>query len=122
MKLQKVAIVITVVNLLVLGLLVFEITPKAAGDVLESVKTRRFELVDGAGKVRVQINTEESGEVIFRLRDASGTIRTKFGADAEGSGLVLMDDRTEATVQIRSDKKGSGITIIDREGRKTTYK
>jgi hypothetical protein len=47
-------------------------TAPAASDVL---RVRVFELVDGHGQVRAQLNVEDSGEVVFRLRDADGTIR-----------------------------------------------
>ena len=69
--------------------------------------------MDANGKVRAQFNTEETGEVVLRLRGPDGTIRTKFAAGNNGAGLVLMDERTEATVQIRANKDGGGISLFD---------
>ena len=82
------------------------------------VRTKAVELVDDGGKVRAQLNVESNGEVVFRLRDPQGTIRAKFGADERGAGLLSMDDRTEATVQIRSGKNGGDISLFGRDGKK----
>jgi hypothetical protein len=50
------------------------------------------------------------------MRDAKGTIRVKLGANEDGSGLVLMDDRTELTVQIRANRAGPSVKLIDKNG------
>lgn len=122
MKLQRVAIVLTIINLLLLGFTIFEVRSEADGVVSPVVKTQRFELIDAAGKIRAQLNVEDNGEVLLRFRDREGTIRTKFGAGDDGSALLLMDERTEATVRIRADKKGGGIVLYDREGTKHEIK
>jgi hypothetical protein len=122
MKFQRIAIVFSVFNLLLLVFLLTQSPSTAQQDVVPVVRTRAFELVDENGKVRAQINVEKTGEVVFRLRDAKGTIRSKFAAGESGAGLVLMDDRTEATVQIRSNQGGGNMVLIDREGRERTIK
>jgi hypothetical protein len=122
MKFQRIAIVFSVINLLLLIFLLAQSPSTAQQDVVPVVRTRAFELVDEGGKVRAQINVEKTGEVVFRLRDAKGTIRSKFGASESGSGLSMMDDRTEATVQIRSNQAGGNMILIDREGRERTVK
>jgi len=122
MKFQRIAIVFSVFNLLLLVFLLAQSPSTAQQDILPMVRTRAFELVDENGKARAQINVEKTGEVVFRLRDAKGTIRSKFGASESGSGLSMMDDRTEATVQIRSNQAGGNMILIDREGRERTVK
>lgn len=116
MKFQRVAIGFSVLNLLLLLFLLAQVPSTAQQSVTPIVRTRAFELVDENGKIRAQINLEKTGEVVFRLRDAKGTIRSKFAAGEDGSGLSLMDDRTEATVQIRANQSGGGIILIDRKG------
>jgi hypothetical protein len=54
------------------------------------------------------------------MRDAKGTIRSKFSASEDGSGLSMMDNRTEATVQIRANP--ASITLIDKEGHERVVK
>ena len=122
MKYQRIAIVFSVLNLLLLFFLLAQVPSDAQQNVTPLVRTRAFELVDENGKTRAQINVEKTGEVVFRLRDAKGTIRAKFGADEDGSGLSMMDDRTEATVQIRANQSGASMFLFDRDGTKKEIK
>lgn len=122
MKLQRVANIISVLNLLVLFFLLVQVPSTAQQGISPVVRAKLIELVDDGGKVRAQLKVESTGEVVFRLRDAKGTIRAKFGAGESGSGISLMDDRTEATMQIRANESGGSITVIDREGRQKVVK
>lgn len=122
MQYTRVAIVFSVLNLLLLVFLLAQAPSSAQQSVSPVVRTRAFELVDENGKVRAQMNVEQTGEVVFRLRDSTGTIRTKFSANETGSGLSMMDDRTEATVQIRANQAGGNVTLIDRTGKERLVK
>ena len=122
MKFQRAANLFSVLNLLLLFFLLIQVPSTAQQGVTPVVRARAIELVDEHGKIRAQLNVESTGEVVFRLRDAKGTIRSKFGANEDGSGLSLMDDRTEATVQIRANQSGASMTLIDREGHKQVVK
>ncbi|HEX8846166.1 MAG TPA: hypothetical protein VF791_16075 [Pyrinomonadaceae bacterium] len=122
MKSQRAANIFSVLNLLLLFFLLIQTPSTAQQSVEPLVRARAIELVDEGGKVRAQLNVESTGEVVFRLRDAKGTIRSKFGADESGSGLSLMDDRTEATVQIRANQSGGSMILIDRDGNKRAIK
>ena len=117
MKFQRVAIIFSVLNLMLWLFSLTFVPSTAKQSVVPIVRTEAFELVDKRGKIRAQINVEETDEVVFRLRDSKGNIRAKFGAQEDGSGLILMDDRTEATVQIRAIESGASMILIDREGR-----
>ncbi len=98
-KLQRIAIVLTVLNLVLLVFLLGHTGPVLAQS--DSIlRARGLELVDEAGRVRAQFNVEPGGEAVFRLRDAQGTIRVKLGAGENGSGLLLLDETTEPAVQI----------------------
>lgn len=122
MRYQRVAVVVSVVNVLLLVFLLAQARSSAGSDVAPVLRARAIELVDESGKVRAQLNIESNGEAVFRLRDQKGTIRAKFGAGEDGSGISLMDDRTEATVQIKANKNGSGITLFSRDGQKREVK
>lgn len=99
-KTQRLAVVLAVVNLVVLVVaLTHHESARARGDV-PILRGRGLELVDAAGQVRAQFNVEPDGEAVFRMRDANGTIRVKLGAGNAGSGLLLIDETTEAGVQI----------------------
>lgn len=122
MKFQRVALVFSVLNLSLLLFLLAQVPSTAQQSVTPIVRTRAFELVDENGKTRAQINVEKTGEVVFRLRDGKGTIRSKFSAGEDGSGLSLMDDRTNATVQIRAVQSGASLILFDREGNERVIK
>ena len=122
MKLQRIVIILSIVNVLALAFVFAERRTSADEAISPKVRTRAIELVDDSGKTRATLDVEKTGEVVFRLRDEKGTIRTKFSAGQDGSGLSLMDDRTEATVQIRANRDGGGITLFDRGGAKNVLK
>jgi hypothetical protein len=64
------------------------------------LRGQALELVDAGGRLRSRLNVEKDGQVVFRLMDQRGTIRVKLGAGEDGSGLVLLDERTEPAVHI----------------------
>jgi hypothetical protein len=122
MKFQRLAIALSVFNLLLLMFLAAQDHSSAQQGIPEVLRARAIEVVDENGKVRAQLNIEKTGEAVFRLRDQKGTIRTKIGAGEGGSGLSLMDDRTDATVQIRANQDGGGITLFSRDGQRHDVK
>lgn len=122
MKVHYAGIAFSVLNLALFIFLLAQTPSSAQQDILPVVRTRVFELVDENGKVRAQFNVEKSGEVVFRMRDSNGTIRSKLGASENGSGLSMMDDRTEATIQIRANQNGGSMVVIDREGRERSIR
>jgi hypothetical protein len=102
-------IAVTAVNLMAATVVVIGLATagaKAAPAPATTLRTQRLELVDTSGRVRGQILVEDSGEVVFRLRDETGQIRVKLGASKRGSGLVLLDDRTEPGLQMLAGVSG----------------
>jgi hypothetical protein len=75
------------------------------------LRAQAIELVDGSGRVRAQLDVTSSGEVVFRLRDAKGTIRVKLGASEAGSGLLLANERTEPGVQILAQRAQTSVIL-----------
>ncbi len=122
MKIYRLGVALCIVNLLLLVFISLQDRSWADERVLPILRTRAIELLDEKGKKRAQLNVESDGEVVFRLRDSTGTIRAKFGADARGSGLILMDERTEATTQLRANEHGGTLTVFNRDGRKSEFK
>ena len=102
MKLQRLALVLSVVNLVLLVLWT------RGGASAPALRARTVELVDAAGVVRSRLGVEPDGEVVFRLFDENGTIRVKLGAGDDGSGLVLLDEETEPGVQILARRAATG--------------
>jgi hypothetical protein len=82
------------------------------------VRAEVIELVDKKGQARAQLFLGEDGSGNLRLRDAKGQVRVKLGTSIEGAtGLLLFDDRVEPTVRLATDKKGTSVTLTDRENK-----
>jgi hypothetical protein len=107
MRVQRLAIALTAINLLLLLLAVARTGSATAQPVAPIVRGRAFELVDARGQVRSRLNVEPTGEVVLRLLDKNGTIRVKLGAAEDGSGLVLLDEATEPAIHIIARRTGT---------------
>lgn len=122
MRDKRIGVVLPVINIVLLVFLLSQFPTTAQESVVPIIRARAIELIDENGKKRAQLNVENNGEIVFRLRDRNGTIRAKFGADEAGSGLIMMDDRTEASVQVRANKTGGTITLYNRDGQQSELK
>ena len=87
----------------------------------DKITVREFELVDNDGQQRVSIRIEDSGEVVFRLRDSKGAIRVKLGAADDGSGLVLLDDSTNPGIHALSKNGRTTLTLASKDGKKREF-
>jgi hypothetical protein len=85
----------------------------AAPGAREVLRAHAIELIDDRGRVRAQLDVEQSGEVVLRLRDENGVIRVKLGASQDGSGLLLLDEKTEPGVHLLAKDDGTSLTLSD---------
>jgi hypothetical protein len=106
---------------ILLGVHLFRTAPMVAtarADEAEPVpavlRARMIELVDERGQVRANLKVEPDGAAVFRLRDGQGAIRVKLGATADGSGLLLLDDRTEPAVHLLAEPAGTTLTLTEK--------
>jgi len=105
------------INLLLLGLL----AAKPETEPQDVLTVREFRLVDGNNKERASIKVEDTGEVVFRLRDETGAIRVKMGANKDGSGLVMLDENTNPGIHGLANKSGVKLTLTGADGKKREY-
>lgn len=111
MQIQRLAVALTGTAIaLVLGGFLYE-RSASAQPAASVVRAQAIELVDARGRVRAQLNVESSGEVVFRLRDSTGTIRVKLGASEDGSGLLLANEATEPGVHILANRRATSVTV-----------
>ena len=113
MKAQRLALVLTVINfmLLLLLLTVMRARSTTAQTVTPLLRARALELVDERNMVRVRLNVKESELNLF---DKNGVIRVKLGAGEDGSGMVLSEGGTDASrgyVQIIARQTGLSQSI-----------
>ncbi len=98
MKTQRLTIILVILNLGLLSVVLTQGNPVLAQEQAQILRARGLELIDAAGQVRASFILES--EAVLRLFDANGTLRVKLGAGSTGSGLVLLDEKTELGVQI----------------------
>lgn len=114
MKNQRLPMLIGLLNLVIL--LFFAAKPSP--DNFDKIRVKEFELVDNAGTVRAAIKIEPDGEVMLRLRDKTGAIKVKLGANEAGSGLVLLNNATELGIQALAKDKGTTLVLTGKDGKK----
>jgi hypothetical protein len=100
MRVRRLAVAVTGINLVLLLLMVAQCGPTTVQTGTPILRGRALELVDDRGQVRSRLDVEPSGEVVLRLLDRNGTIRVKLGADEYGSGLLLADEATEPAIHM----------------------
>ena len=122
MKIQLLAIVLTVINLVLLLFVLTQAESTTAQSVTPVLRAQAIELVDDHGQIRAQLNVESNGEAVFRLRDATGAIRVKLGAAEDGSGLLLIDESTEPGVHILVKPTGATLTLTGKDGQQQVLK
>jgi hypothetical protein len=120
MRIVRIAVGLTAVNLLLLLAVLVETDSASAQGSGGILRGKALELVDHRGQIRARLNVESDGQVVLRLLDQQGTIRVKLGADKEGSGLVLNNDATEPGVHLVARATGSSLRLVNKDGRERT--
>jgi len=131
MKIQRIAIGLTVVNLLLLLFLLAQIHRTTAQDVVPVLRGRALEIVDGQGRVRAEIlvhGPERVGgklypeTVLFRMADQNLRPVVKFTAADTGSVLGLFDD-SQGRVQLNAKSDtGNFVKVVNKDGREQVLK
>ena len=136
MKTQRLAIVITVINLSIMLITLAHLHPATAQSVAPVLRGRALEIVDDQGKVRASIKLHPADPsakmpdgktgypetVMLRLIDRNGRPEVKMGASEQGGGLGLIgaDDTTHALLQ--AEGTGTSLKLTNKEGRQTLIK
>lgn len=129
MKNQRLQIVLTVVNSLILLFILLFFTTALKPDVVPVVRGHAFELIDEQGKVRAEIKVLPAEPtfkmpdgslgypetVLFRLIDSKGGPNVKISATDDGSGLVLGGE--SGYVQILSRTDEPTVKLVSKSGK-----
>ena len=136
MKLQRLVIALTVLNLGLLAFLLAQIDVRflgfrfvrsaevtSAGSVLRG---RALEITDDAGTVRASIKlypasvlpdgTTYPETVLLRLISSQGRPNVKIAATEDGSGLALGGEDNPTHVQIAARGTTTSLTMVNRDG------
>ncbi|HSE98690.1 MAG TPA: hypothetical protein VLD57_10540 [Blastocatellia bacterium] len=133
MKTQRLSVILTVFNLLVLIIVLAQNQKGEAQGVAPVLRGRALEIVDERGQVRARINIEPASttmpdgktypeSAVLRLTDPNGRIRVKLGADIDGSGLMLADDSQQPGVHMLAKGSGSFLKLINKGGQERVIK
>ena len=131
MKIQRIAIGLTVINLLLLMFLLAQIRRTTAQDIVPVLRGRALEIVDGQGRVRAEILVHGPERVdgklypetvLFRMTDQNRRPVVKFTAAENGSALGLFDD-SQGRVQLNAKRDtGNFVKVVNKDGREQVLK
>src|SRR5688500_386343 len=134
MKSQRVLIVLTVFNLLLLGFSLSQSQPASAADPAPVLRGRALEIVDDRGRVRASISVLPADPdfkmpdgtrgypetVLLRLITAEGRPNVKLGTTQRGAGLLVGGEADPTYVQVLAEgptttvklSEGNGVRVI----------
>jgi hypothetical protein len=130
MKTQTTLIILTAVNLGLLGYQVIQphMATASTSDVPAVLRGRALEIVDERGKVRASLAVlPEDPKVIWkgkpypetvllRLMSPEGRPNVKLGASQNGAGLVIGGESNPTYVQVLAEGGESTLKLIDKAG------
>src|SRR6266436_9027678 len=130
METQRLLIVLTAVNLGLLGYQLVQTHSSVAAtvDVPAVIRGRALEIVDDRGRVRASLSVLPEdpkhmwkGEpypetVLLRLITADGRPNVKLGASKRGAGLLIGGESDPTYVQVLAESGESSVKLIDKSG------
>lgn len=135
MKTQRLAIVLTMVNLLLLIFGPGQFHATVAQGVAPVLRGRALEIVDHEGRVRASIQVHPAGPavpvpdgktypetVVLRLIDPNGRPSVKLAASEQGAGLGLGGDSDLTYVVLKAEGAESSLKLISKNGREQLIK
>jgi len=130
MKLQRLLIALTIVNLILLVFLVAQINTVTAQQGPSVLRGSGLEIVDAQGRVRASISIEPPvvvdskpfpESVLLRLSDPNGP-RVKIDASVRGTGLRLADGAGIGAVDLSAKVTGTSVKVTSADGREQLLK
>jgi hypothetical protein len=133
-KLQRLTIILTAFNLILLACGLVQLRPAFAQEVAPVLRARGLEIVDDQGRVRAEIkvlpaqptlkmpdgSTGYPETVQLRLISSQNSPHVKLGTTEDGSGLVLGGEK--GYTQLLSRSADPFIKIVTKDGREQTIK
>ena len=138
MKIQRFAVVLTVVNFVLLAFQLTQMQPATAQGVVPVLRGRSLEIVDERGKLQAFLGVLAANPtgatpggnalpetVILRLMDPrTGRPSAKFSTSAKGSGLSLagQSGTRETYLSLNADGMTSSLKLKNEDGREQVLK
>ena len=134
MKIQRLLVVLTLVNLVLLIVTLAQMRPAAAQAVAPVLRGRALQIVDERGQVRASIavlpaSTQKDGSVssetvLLRLITEKGRPSVKIAASEETAGVAFVGPTGTKNTYVQPWAKGttSALTLKDEDGREQIIK
>jgi len=134
MKIQRLLILLTLLNLALLVFALARVRPAVAEGVAPVLRGRALEIVDERGRVRASLNvlpakTEPNGEpyaetVLLRLITERGRPSVKIGASEQAAGVSLAGPSGTKDTYVILEAKGtaSSLRLKNEDGREQIIK
>ena len=136
MKTQRLMIVLTLINLVILMITVAYSRSAAAEGVAPVLRGRTLEIVDDYGRVRASIKVHPADPtyqwpdgktgipetVMFRLIDANGRPEVKLGASEQGGALGLIGASDSTQVVLKAEGTDSSLILANKDGQQQLIK
>lgn len=122
MKMQRVLVGLTILNLILLTVILLSGSRQAA-----VLRGKALEIVDDRGRVRASIKVQEAETfeptgrrypetVVLRLIDQHGRPEVKIVASVEGGGLSFVGSSDAVRAQLHADRAGSSLRLTNSTG------
>jgi hypothetical protein len=132
MKIQRVAIGLTVINFILLIFLLAQIHRTSANDVAPVLRARGLQIVDNQDRIRAEIlvhgpemvnGTTYPETVLFRMATSQRAPLVKLSVSENGSALGLSDDSEPGGIQLYANRsKGNFMRVVSQDGREQVIK
>jgi hypothetical protein len=136
MTIQRIAIALTIINLVILLFLASHLTAATADSVVPVLRGHALEIVDQRGKVRAELKvfpadpkvkmpdgtTGYPETVLLRLINSEGRPNVKLAATEDGSGLGLGGDSDPTYAQILARGTSTFLKLVNKDGREQVIK
>jgi hypothetical protein len=132
-NIQRIAIAVTVVNLILMVMLLTKMnfaTAQPEQKKLQVLRGSGLEIVDSLGKIRASISFHSAVEkdgvtypagILLRLIDSRGQPSVKIGAAEDGGGLSLANE-SDGYIQILAKESGGFLKIKNPDGKEQVIK
>jgi hypothetical protein len=133
MKIQRLLITLTLVNLVILMFSLAQSRPAVGEGVAPILRGRALEIVDDRGRVRASIAVlpeqiaKADGKVytemvLLRLINSKGRPNVKLGASEQGAGLLIGGESDPTYVQILAEGSSTSLKMINKDGQQQLIK
>jgi hypothetical protein len=136
MKTQRLAIGLTVLNLVILMMVLLRANSARISEIAPVLRGRALEIVDDQGRVRAMMRvfpanptvkmpdgtTGYPETVLLRLIDSKGAPNVKIAATEDGSAVSLGGASNPTNVQVLARGTSTSLKLVNKDGREQVIK